>query len=101
MVPDGTGGVFELDDTVVCQLRQVGVLELDGEFFPVLRWAVFGVGRSTGHLPDEVVERRGSVSLVAQVVDDPTSVLVGDELETPVEIVVRHTALLSTEVHQL
>jgi hypothetical protein len=38
---------------------------------------------------------------VAQVVDDPTSVLVGDELETPVEVVVRHTALLSTELHQL
>jgi hypothetical protein len=77
------------------------VLELDGEFFTVLLWIVFGVESSTGYLLDEVVERRGSVSLLAQVVDDPTSVLVGDELETPVEIVVRHTALLSTESHQL
>ncbi|MEA5389174.1 hypothetical protein VB773_20430 [Haloarculaceae archaeon H-GB2-1] len=77
------------------------MLELDGEFFTVLLWTVFGVGSSTGYLLDEVVERRGFVSLVAQVVDDPTSVLVGDELKTPVEIVFRHTALLSTEVHQL
>jgi hypothetical protein len=70
----------------------MGMPELDGEFFSTSRWTVFGVGSSTGYLLDEVVERRGSGGLVTQVVDDPTSVLVGEELETPVEIVDRHTA---------
>ena len=79
----------------------MGVLESDGEFVSVLRWAVFDVGRSPVYLIDEVVERRSPVSLVAQVVDDPTSVLIGDKTETRVETVIRHTALLSTEVHQL
>jgi hypothetical protein len=79
----------------------VDVVELDGDFFPTLRWIVFEVGSLTGYLLDEVVECRGSVSLVAQVVDDLTSVLVGDEPETRVKIVVRHTAVLSTKVHQL
>jgi hypothetical protein len=101
MVPDGSASVLEFDDAVVYQLRQVGVLELDGELFPSLLWAVFRVGRSTVYLLDEIVERRSSVSLVAQVLDDLTSVPVGDEAETRVETVVRHSAFLSTEVHQL
>jgi hypothetical protein len=35
------------------------------------------------------------------VVDDPTSVLVGDKAETRVKTLVCHSASLSTEVHQL
>ncbi|MUV57719.1 hypothetical protein [Halogeometricum sp. CBA1124] len=68
------------------------VVELDGEFFATQWWTVFGVGGSNVYLIDEVVERRGPVSLVAQVVDYPTSVPIGDELETRVETVNRHTA---------
>jgi hypothetical protein len=38
---------------------------------------------------------------VAQVVDGQASMPVGDKAETRVETVVRHTALLFGEVHQL
>lgn len=79
----------------------MGVLELDGEILPVLGWIVFGVRPSTVHLIDEVLKRRGPGSLVAQVVDDTTTVLIGDELETRVKTVGRHDGLCSTEVHQL
>ena len=50
---------------------------------------------------DELVNRRGLGSLVAQVVDDPTPVPISDELETGVETAVRHNVLLTTEAHQL
>lgn len=62
------------------------------------------VDRSWSRTPDSVPdrrgrERRGPVSLVARVVDDQTSVPIGDELETRVETVVRRNAFRSTEVH--
>lgn len=66
------------------------VVELDGEFVPILRWTVLGVRSSPVYLLDEVIERRGPGSLVAQVVDDPTSMLVGDKAETRVETVGHH-----------
>ncbi len=56
------------------------MVEFDRECVPVPWGVVAGAGTTTVQLIDEVVERRGTVLLATQVVDDLTSVSVGDEL---------------------